>query len=377
VKLLDRYIVRNFLQAYVYCIIGFISIWLIFDISDSISTFLDQHLQLGRVLEYYGTQVPQILVILLPVSLLLALLFVLGRMSRTNEIVSMLTAGMSLTRVLTPLFIIGLLTTAVSFALNYALAPHAEMSRKVFFSTEKRSTQIEAQIFRNRRDSRTWYIQSFRPGSNLFQNIQVLQQDNEDHISTSYLAAAAEYQPRDHSWLLTQAKIVHYDKSGNIIAEQLEPSILIRHWSETPYRLQSANQRAELMSLPELDDYLNFNSDFPHALLAPFRTHWHYRIALPWACMVVTLIAAPLGVGFSRRGVLASVAAAILLTFALNFSTHLFLALGEGDRVPGWVAGWAPVIVFAALGLYLLLLRASNRDPSDFRTLFPRRMFAR
>jgi lipopolysaccharide export system permease protein len=377
VKLLDRYVIRNFVQAYVYCIVGFISIWLIFDISDSISTFLDEHVSLGRVVEYYGTQVPQILVILLPVSLLLALLFVLGRMSRANEIVSMLTAGISLTRVLAPLFIIGLLTTAVSLALNYSLAPHAEMARKAFFSSEKHSAQIEGQVFRNRRDSRTWFIQAFEPDSNWFKNIQVLQQDSEDHITTSYLAASAEYQPRDHTWSLTQAKIVHYDQAGNITAEQLEPSIVVRHWSETPYRLQSANQRAELMSVPELSDYLNFNSDFPHALLAPFHTHWHYRIALPWACMVVTLMAAPLGVGFSRRGILASVATAILLTFALNFSTHLFLALGEGDRVSGWIAGWAPVIVFAVLGLYLLQLRASNRDPSDFRGLLPRRMFAR
>lgn len=376
-KLLDRYVVRNFLQAYIYCIIGFISIWLIFDISDSISTFLDQHLSLARVLEYYGTQVPQILVILLPVSLLLALLFVLGRMSRANEIVSVLTAGISLTRVLAPLFVIGLLTTAASFALNYALAPHAEMARKLFFSGEKHSAQLEGQIFRNRRDSRTWFIQGFHPETNQFQNIQVLQQDADDHISTSYLAATAEFQTRDRGWLLKQAKIVHYDKTGNIAEEEFQPEVVIRHWSETPFRLQSANQRAELMSLPELRDYLEFNSDFPHALLAPFHTHWHYRLALPWTCMVVTLIAAPLGVGFSRRGVLASVATAILLTFALNFSTHLFLALGEGDRVAGWVAGWAPIIVFGIFGLYLLQLRASNRDPYDFRGLLPRRMFAR
>ncbi len=376
-NLLDRYVIRNFLQAYIYCIVGFISIWLIFDVSDSISTFLDQHLSLGRVLQYYGTQLPQILVILLPVSLLLALLFVLGRMSRANEIVSMLTAGTSLTRVLAPLFTIGLLTTAASFALNYSLAPHAEMARKVFFSSEHHSTQIEGQIFRNRRDSRTWFIQSFRPDSDLFQNVEVLQQDKDDHITTTYFAQSAQYQPRDRTWSLTQAKVVHFDPAGNITGEQLEPNLTISHWTETPYRLQSANQRAELMSLSELRDYLNFNSDFPHALLAPFHTHWQYRLALPWSCMVVTLMAAPLGVGFSRRGVLASVAIAILLTFALNFSTHLFLALGEGDRVAGWIAGWAPIIVFGTLGLYLLQLRASNRDPSDFRALLPRRMFAR
>ena len=55
--------------------------------------FIDQQIGFTRAAHYYFTQVPQILVILLPVSLLLALLFALGRMSRANEIVSMLTAG--------------------------------------------------------------------------------------------------------------------------------------------------------------------------------------------------------------------------------------------------------------------------------------------
>ena len=375
-NLFDRYITRNFLQAYLYCIIGFISIWFIFDISDSISTFLDQHVGLGRVLEYYATQIPQILVILLPVSLLLALLFVLGRMSRANEIVSMLTAGIGLIRVLTPLFLLAVLTTAICFALNYSVAPHAEMARKLFFS-DKSTTGAEGQIFRNRRDSRTWFIQRLRPNSDVFDNIEVLQQDSSDHITMAFLAARAEFQPSENTWTLSQAKIVRYDPTGNIISEQIEPTLIVRHWSETPYRLRSANMRAEFMSLPELRDYLSFNSDFPQTLLAPFRTHYHYRIALPWTCFVVALIAAPLGVGFSRRGVLASVATAILLIFALNFSTHLFLALGEGDRVPPWIAGWAPTIVFGMIGLYLLQLRSSNRDPSDFRSLLPRRIFAR
>src|SRR5256886_16100767 len=124
----------------------------------------------------------------------------------------------------------------------------------------------------------------------------------------------------------------------------MEPSLVVRHWSEPPYRLRSANMRADFMTLRELRDYLSFNSDFPQTLLAPFRTHYHYRIALPWTCLVVALIAAPLGVGFSRRGVLASVASAILLVFALNFSTHFSLALREGDRIPAWIHGSPPAI---------------------------------
>ena len=375
-KLLDRYVVRNFLQAYVYCIAGFISIWLIFDISDNISTFIDEHLGFTRAAHYYFTQLPQILVILLPVSLLLALLFSLGRMSRANEIVSMLTAGVSVPRVLLPLILIGLVTVSASAALNYALAPHADLARRTFLASEQKSrreSQIEGQIFRNRTDARTWFIQNFRRGQNSFSNIQVLQQDANDNIVKSYLATRAFYRPQTKAWDLESVRIVNYDGKGNIGTEEFRPSLTIDHWSETPFRLSSANVRAEYLSVPELRQYLHFNADFPATLLAPFKTHLQYRLALPWTCLVVVFIAAPLGIGFSRRGVLSSVATSIILVFSMNFLTHLFLALGEGYRIPSLTAAWAPNAFFAVIGLYLLYLRATNREGLGFATLFARR----
>jgi LPS export ABC transporter permease LptG len=373
-RLLDRYVLRNFLQAYVYCIIGFISIWLIFDISDNISTFIDQKLGLIRVAHYYLTQVPQIFVILLPVSLLLALLFCLGRMSRANEIVSMLTAGVSIPRVLMPLFLMGLLTVWACTVLNFELAPHADLVRKNLLSSEqlRKQSRIEGQIFRNRTDNRTWFIQSFRRGENTFRNIQVLQQDANDNITTNYIATRAEYHPGPKTWELESVKIVTYDAQGNIVQEEVQPSLTIKHWSETPYRLGSANVRAEYLSVPELREYLRFNADFPKTLLAPFQTHLQYRLALPWTCLVVVLIAAPLGIGFSRRGILSSVAASIILVFTMNFLTHLFLALGEGDRVPGWAAAWTPNLIFTIIGLFLLYLRATNREGLGLQFLFSR-----
>jgi lipopolysaccharide export system permease protein len=378
-KLLDRYVLWNFLQAYLYCIAGFISIWFIFDISDNISTFLDERAPRSLVVQYYLTQVPQTLVILLPVSLLLALLFCLGRMSRANEIVSMLTAGVSLQRVLAPLLAMGLLTTAASTALNYSLAPHAEYARKRLLEDprSRRQSGLVAQIFRNRTDNRTWYIQIFRPGENVFTTVQILQQDAQDNIVTNYVATNAVYHPETHAWELRLVRVVYYDQSGNITRIVDSPSITITNWSETPFRLSSANFRAEYLSVPELRDYLSFNSDFPATLLAPFATHLQYRLALPWTCLVITLIAAPLGIGYSRRGILSSVAAAIVLVFSMNFATHLFLALGEGDRIPTWAAAWTPNILFAAVGLFLLYFRATNREPPRFSFLTDGRIFAR
>jgi lipopolysaccharide export LptBFGC system permease protein LptF len=90
----------------------------------------------------------------------------------------------------------------------------------------------------------------------------------------------------------------------------------------------------------------------------------------------VVFIAAPLGIGFSRRGVLSSVAASIILVFSMNFLTHLFLALGEGYRVPSWAAAWAPNALFAVIGLHLLYLRATNREGLGFHLLRRRRIVA-
>ena len=378
-RLLDRYVIRNFLQVYLYCIAGFISIWLIFDVSDNISTFIDEHVGLWLVVRYYATQIPQVLIILLPVSLLLSLLFSLGRMSRANEIVSMLTAGVSLPRVLLPLIGMGLLTVATSMALNYSLAPHAELARKTFLSQAQArpARNIQAQVFRNRTDLRTWFIQNFRVGDDTFNNVQVLQQDAKDNILMSYVAARAHFRLQTKAWELENVRLAYYDAAGNITKEEFRPSLTIEHWSETPFRLGSANVQAEFLSLPELREYLHFNADFPATLLAPFRTHLQYRLALPWTCLVVVCIAAPLGIGYSRRGVLSSVAAAVILVFSMNFLVHLFLALGEGDRVPGWIAAWTPNILFTAIGLYLLYLRASNREAPSFNPFAARRIVAR
>jgi LPS export ABC transporter permease LptG len=374
-------VVWHFLQAYLYCIAGFVAIWFIFDVSDNISTFLDQRISRVLILKYYLTQLPQILVISLPVALLLALLFSLGRLSRSNEIVSMLTSGVSLPRILTPLFVIGFLTTAASTALNYSMAPHGEYAHKrLLEDPQSRRSQLglTAQIFRNRTDNRTWFIQQFYPGENKFNTLHIVQQDEKDNIVTAYLVTSALYDPDTHAWEFRQVKIVHYDETGNVtkIIPYTE-SLVIKDWSETPYRLGSANLRAELLSVPELREYLEFNSDFPATLLAPFATHLQYRIALPWTCAVVALIAGSLGVGYSRRGILSSVAAAILLFFAMNFVVHLFLALGEGARIPTWAAAWTPNIIFGVIGLILLYYRATNREPPRLGLLRPTPVIAR
>ena len=103
-RLLDRYVLQNFVVPFLYCTFGFLAIWLVFDLSDNGRDFIEANVKMKDLAEFYLTQFPGILVICLPVGLLLALLYSLSRMSRSNEIISMLTAGCSVVRIMVPLF---------------------------------------------------------------------------------------------------------------------------------------------------------------------------------------------------------------------------------------------------------------------------------
>jgi hypothetical protein len=61
----------------------------------------------------------------------------------------------------------------------------------------------------------------------------------------------------------------------------------------------------------------------------------------------------------------------------MNFVMHLFLALGEGARIPDWAAAWTPNVLFGALGLVLLYYRATNREPPRLNPFGEGRVFAR
>src|SRR5204863_7401566 len=142
----------------------------------------------------------------------------------------MFTAGVSLTRLLAPLLAFGLLTTAASTALNYSHAPHGEYARKRLLddpSSRRQMLGLTAQIFRNRTDNRTWFIQQFFPGENKFKTVHIVQQDANDNITTNYIATTALYHPETRTWELQRVKVVRYDEVGNITKAEVSDSLMM------------------------------------------------------------------------------------------------------------------------------------------------------
>lgn len=383
-RILDRYVLRNFIEPFLLCLAAFIGLLVIADLFDNAEDFIAVKASWKVVGGYYLSQMPHFILLSLPLGLLLGLLYSLSRMSRSNEIISMLTAGRSVTRVLAPLIVCGVLASAVSIWLNYELAPHADALRKAELERLRKPGKKADQIgviysllVKDRRTNRLWYARRANPAMNVLNDVHISQLDTDGKPRKRWYAAGAIYEPRTRVWRLNFGRVVDFDASGDVTEirdwstkTKAEASEKIVGWSETPQRLVSSTMQADQLSVPELDSYLALNSDFPNEQLAPFRTHWHYRWALPLSCLAVVFIAAPLGIVYSRRAVLASVAASIFIFFIFLMTMFLFLALGKGSHVPPWLGAWLPNMLLFAVGGYMLYLRASNRE---FPKLFARK----
>ena len=369
--LLDQYILKKFAVPFIYCIVGFIAIWLVWNLSTNLPDFVQGHITFGALIHFYATQIPNVIVQSIPVGTLLAILYSMTQMSRSNEIISILCSGRSLYRIFVPFFLVGLFLVIVSGYFNYQKAPQAEALKNQLIDEMKNGKKInkliQNHLFRNRLGNRTWYVQSLDLKNQLAHQVQIIQQDPTGNIVEKWYITDASFNPTNHTWTFVQMHHVLVDPIGNILTFDFSEQCQIDDWSESPWRIASSSMNPDLLGVPELKMYLQNNSDFPKARLAPFFTHLDYRWALPWTCFIVILLSAPLGVIYSRRSILSGVALAVGLFAAMLFSSNLFLALGKGYRCPAWIAAWGPNIVFAAIGIYLIWIKATGRELLKFR----------
>ena len=91
---------------------------------------------------------------------------------------------------------------------------------------------------------------------------------------------------------------------------------------------------------------------------ARLNTQFHGRIAWPFTCLVVVLIAIPFGASSGRKNVFAGVASSIFLCFGYFILLRLGLALGTRGTLPPFMAAWLPNLVFG--GSSILFIRKTR-----------------
>ncbi len=132
-RLLDRYLLRELIVPLTYCLGGFLIFWVTYDLFTEISNFQRNHLRAGDIAEYYFVKAPEMLVIVIPLALLLALLYALTNHARHHELTAIRAAGINLWRLALPYFGVALAAGLALFLLNELAVPDgAEKADQIF-----------------------------------------------------------------------------------------------------------------------------------------------------------------------------------------------------------------------------------------------------
>lgn len=366
--LLDRYLLREWIFPFLFCLVAFFSIWLVFDLNDNLGDFREHNPSWADILNFYVVQIPHIFTKIAEAAVLIATVYALSRFSRSNEFTAILSSGRSLGRTLLPLFLCGSYISFLYLVFNYQWAPLGEGKKEFLldqFSGDQKTAIATKHLYINEKDRRTWYIGEipYALDSEELRVVDIQEQAADNHRTRSIQAASASWDLESGRWTFYRAYITEFPRE-----ETQAPRSVYREWHHEhdwrESRWQVVNQRMEpdYLGVPGLISYVKTTErdglPRPHAYL----TNLQHRWAAPWGCFTILFIAAPLGISFSRRGILGGVASAIFLFGAILFLTELFLALGKSGHLAPLGAAWLANLVFLLLGGLFLYLRAGNRS---------------
>jgi len=366
-RLLDRYLLRELAGPFSYCLTGFLIFFIAFDLFDELSKLQKLHLKTIDVVEYYAVKSPEFMVTVMPVAFLLALLYTLTQLARHHEITAIRAAGVSLIRLAIPYGVLGFILSLGVFAINELWAPRssekAEDIRNRYQSDAPSRKQVwEKKLgFVSGLDSRNWSIEAFHTEKFLMQGVLV---DTVEVDGSSVLLAADRGWRETNTWVFTNVYITAFAPDRSETSSRHYDTLAVPEFTETPEQIRSEIKMKKMNNLRDVRHVqLSVKEILDYQRLHPggtrkdsmLETKLHGRLAAPWTCLVVVLIALPFGAASGRRNVVVGVASSILICFVYFMLGQLALGLGVGEIVPGWIAAWAPNAIFAAAGAVLTL----------------------
>ena len=387
-RLLDRYLLRGLFVPLAYILGGFLVFYVSFDLIFRINSFLERRMNPGDIAEYYLVALPEILVtIVIPVSLLLALLYTLTNHSRYNELTAMRTSGVSLWRLSLPYFWVGILAGLVVLAMNELLVPpSADRAEEIKHRHDPDAAErvwIRKLILDNQADGRHWAIDKYNRATGVMM-APALQWECPDGLFRYITAERAIYTNgqwvlfNPEGWVYTNALWVTFNVE-DWVAQTASPAsahpppgqkpraaraVVALTLPETPDWIKSELKVRELspeeaarkpeLSIQEIRTYLRLHPRQEKAERAKLLTQFHCRLAEPFTCLTVVLIALPFGARAGRQNVFAGVASSLFICFAYFIMQRIAMGLGVGGTLPPFLAAWLPNLVFGLTGLVLI-----------------------
>ncbi|MBP7461039.1 MAG: LptF/LptG family permease [Candidatus Delongbacteria bacterium] len=352
-KILDRYIIREFINVLIVSLFAFISIFLIVDFLDFADNLIEKQARAYDVVKYYLLFIPYIYFMISPPAMLMASLFSFSRLSRRSEIIAIRSSGLSILRILAPIILIGMGMVALNTFLANWIIPGIEYRRfqvkqyQIYHREDDRANPSNQLVFRDK-NLNYYYFNFYNPAAKTGY-YPVISQVEKGRISRRLAATRAIVS--DTAWTFIDLSLWEYDSSGQIVRTAFYPQRTDSSFRLQPELFIKPVKKIQHMNKTELQNYIELLEMGGQPIYKALM-ELYLRISFPFANFVTVLFGAPLAIRHFRKGS-ASVGFTISLVICFVYygMQRVFQSIGgNGVFDPFWSA-WLSNMVFAGIGL--------------------------
>ncbi|HEY5037531.1 MAG TPA: LptF/LptG family permease, partial [bacterium] len=189
-KILTRYILREFSKPFFLSVLGFSVLVLIIQVFNDMKLILEHKPSLWITFKYFILQVPKLSIKAVPIAVLMAVLLSLSRLSKNNELIAMRAGGISIFLVVIPLFFSGVVICGLTIFFNEIVVPKTiKMVRHTKLVEINKENEPTANLYRENlsmigSNGQIYHITSYDGSSNTMTDVLILQFDNDKRLKS-------------------------------------------------------------------------------------------------------------------------------------------------------------------------------------------------
>ena len=349
-RLLPKYLSRQFLGIFLFSLIGSVFLFVIVDLIENADQFIDAKAAWHVVLVYYLYFLPNILVLTIPVSTLLATVFSVGLLAKNNEITAMKALGYSFYQVMTVLLIMGCIISVFTFFLQELIAIPAngrmtEIKRSFLNKNEGNAYLKYRNLLIQEPPDKIIRIEFFNNITGTAHNVIV--ETFADNKLISRLDAP-EMQWKNNTWVVPAGYQRIFNDEKEKAFPLSKPSVF--RFQFTPKELSSAQIKPDEMRFLELYRFIQKIRQ-SRGEVQRWLTDFHMRVAFPVSNVFIVLLAAPLSYNRRKKSLAIGFGISLMICFFFFGLIKLGQTLGQNDSVPPVLAAWLGNVLAAAGGV--------------------------
>jgi lipopolysaccharide export LptBFGC system permease protein LptF len=357
-RISDRYIGRQVLYGTLFAVLVLSLVLVLGNLFKQIRPLLvDKQAPLWLVLRFVINVLPFSLMFTIPWGFLTAVLLVFGRLSSNQEITGFRVAGVSLARLVVPVFVIATVLSAACLWLNVNVVPQAKASlTDLLYEQAKRdprSLLSPGMVHAGMQDVK-FFVEDQAGDSLIGLHLYRLPATAAvDAPSDAYLHAGR------FTFVVDDAKKELRLKLYDASFESLKPDGSIDMFSAAeaePYLIpygtvRQEKSKASAMTNQEIVAYLARHPELPTERRMRYQTEMAQRYSFSLACLAFAFVAVPLGMQSMRR----DSSSGLLLSMLLGTGYFLFTILADDSKTNAQAALtlWAPNVICVGVGLFL------------------------